>query len=169
MLLMAHRFDLDVDFKTMMWARVFQAVSLAFLFIPINTAAYSYLPREKNNTASGLINLFRNIGASVGISFVTTMLARRTQFHQSVLAAHASAYNAQFRGAIQGASQIFMSAGAVTAQQQSYGRLYGSILRQSTMIAYLDNFWMLGISALVVIPFVFLMKRPPRGTVAAGH
>src|SRR6266478_5739695 len=57
MFLMAHRFDLDVDFKTMMWARVFQAVSLAFLFIPINTAAYSYLPREKNNTASGLINL----------------------------------------------------------------------------------------------------------------
>ena len=93
MFLMAHRFDLDVDFNTLMWARVYQSVSLAFLFIPINTAAYSYLPREKNNVASGLINLFRNIGASVGISFVTTMLARRAQFHQSVLAAHANAYS----------------------------------------------------------------------------
>jgi DHA2 family multidrug resistance protein len=169
MFLMAHRFDLDVDFKTMMWARVFQAVSLAFLFIPINTAAYSYLPREKNNTASGLINLFRNIGASVGISLVTTMLARRTQFHQSVLAAHATAYSGRFRAAMQGASQIFMSAGALTAQQQTYGQFYGSILRQSNMIAYLDNFWMLGVSAVAVIPFVFLMKRPPKGTVAAGH
>ena len=166
---MAHRFDLDVDFNTLMWARVYQSVSLAFLFIPINTAAYSYLPREKNNVASGLINLFRNIGASVGISFVTTMLARRAQFHQSVLAAHANAYSSQFRGAIQGGSQIFMSAGAVAAQQQSYGQLYGSILRQSSMIAYLDNFWMLGISALVVIPFVFLMKRPPKGAPAAAH
>jgi MFS transporter, DHA2 family, multidrug resistance protein len=153
----------------MMWARVFQAVSLAFLFIPINTAAYSYLPREKNNVASGLINLFRNIGASVGISFVTTMLARRAQFHQSVLAAHANAYSSQFTGAIQGGSQIFLSAGAVTAQQQSYGQLYGSILRQSSMMSYLDNFWMLGISALVVIPFVFLMKRPPKGAAAAAH
>ncbi len=169
MFTMAHRFDLDVDFKTMMWARVFQAVSLAFLFIPINTAAYSYLPREKNNAASGLINLFRNIGASVGISFVTTMLARRSQFHQSVLAAHATGYSAQFRTAIQGASQAFMSGGPVTAQQQSYGQLYGSILRQSNMMAYLDNFWMLGVSALAVIPFVLLMRRPPRGTVAAGH
>jgi DHA2 family multidrug resistance protein len=166
---MAHRFDLDVDFSTLMWARVFQAVSLAFLFIPINTAAYSYLPREKNNVASGLINLFRNIGASVGISFVTTMLARRSQFHQSILAARANGYSPQFTTAIQGASQLYMSGGAVTAQQQSYGQLYGSILRQANMLAYLDNFWMLGVSAMVVIPFVFLMKRPPKGTVAAGH
>jgi DHA2 family multidrug resistance protein len=168
MFLMAHRFDLDVDFKTMMWARVFQAVSLAFLFIPINTAAYSYLPREKNNTASGLINLFRNIGASVGISFVTTMLARRTQFHQSVMTAHATAYSSQFGAALQGASQIFMASGPATAQQQAYGQLYGDILRQSNMIGYLDNFWMLGVSALAVIPFVFLMKRPPKGAVAGG-
>src|SRR5580704_1075453 len=166
---MAHRFDLDVDFSTLMWARVFQAVSLAFLFIPINTAAYSYRPREKNNVASGLINLFRNIGASVGISFVTTMLARRSQFHQSILTARANGYSSQFNTAIQGASQLYMSGGAVTAQQQSYGQLYGSILRQANMLAYLDNFWMLGVSAMVVIPFVFLMKRPPKGTVAAGH
>ena len=169
MFLMAHRFDLDVDFKTMMWARVFQAVSLAFLFIPINTAAYSYLPREKNNTASGLINLFRNIGASVGISFVTTMLARRTQFHQSVMTAHATASSPQFGAALQGASQIFMASGPATAQQQAYGQLYGDILRQSNMIGYLDNFWMLGVSALAVIPFVFLMKRPPKGAAAGGH
>ncbi len=169
MFVMAYRFDLAVDFSTMMWARVFQSVSLAFLFIPINTAAYSYLPREKNNIASGLINLFRNIGASVGISFVTTMLARRSQFHQSVLAARATDFSPQFRAAIQGTSHFFMSGGAVTAQQQTYGQFYGSVLRQSNMMAYLDNFWMLGVSALVVIPFVFLMKRPPKGTAAAGH
>jgi DHA2 family multidrug resistance protein len=169
MFLMAHRFDLDVDFNTMMWARVFQSVSLAFLFIPINTAAYSYLPREKNNTASGLINLFRNIGASVGISLVTTMLARRSQFHQSILAARATNFSLQFRTAIQGTSQMFMSAGAVTAQQQSYGQFYGSILRQANMLAYLDNFWMLGVSAMAVIPFVFLMKRPPKGAAPAAH
>ena len=64
-----------------MLARCLQAVGLAFLFVPINTAAYAYLPREKNNAASGLMNLARNIGGSVGISFVTTMLDRRTQKH----------------------------------------------------------------------------------------
>ena len=76
------RFDLGVDFRTVTMARVYQAVGLAFLFVPINTAAYAFLPRDKNNAASGLMNLARNIGGSVGISFVTTGLARRAQFHQ---------------------------------------------------------------------------------------
>ncbi len=75
-------FDLGVDFRTVTMARVFQAMGLAFLFVPINTAAYSGLPRDKNNAASGLMNLARNIGGSVGISFVTTGLARRAQVHQ---------------------------------------------------------------------------------------
>src|ERR1700739_2047244 len=166
---MAHRFDLDVDFSTMMWARVFQSVSLAFLFSPINTAAYSYLPREKNNVASGLINLFRNIGASVGISFVTTMLARRAQFHQSTLAAHAHAFNPQFKTAVQGTANAFTASSSVAAQHAAYGTLYGTILREANMIAYLDNFWLLGIAALVMTPFVFLMKRPPKGTTASAH
>src|SRR5207244_1709536 len=72
-------FDLNIDFKTAVYARILQAVGLAFLFVPINTAAYAFLPREKNNAASGLMNLARNIGGSVGISFVTTLLDRRTQ------------------------------------------------------------------------------------------
>ena len=78
-------FDLGVDFRTVMMARVYQAMGLAFLFVPINTAAYSGLPRDKNNAASGLMNLARNIGGSVGISFVTTGLARRAQVHQGQL------------------------------------------------------------------------------------
>jgi DHA2 family multidrug resistance protein len=165
---MAQRFDLGADFRTMMWARVFQTAGLAFLFIPINTAAYSYLPREKNNAASGLINLSRNIGASVGISFVTTMLTRRAQFHQTALGAHASAFNQQFNATIQGTAQSFTASTPLVAQHQAYGQLYGSILRQASMMSYLDNFWLLGLAALVMIPFAFLMKRPPKGAVAVG-
>src|SRR2546430_2147571 len=70
-------FDLGIDFRTAATARVFQAVGMAFLFVPINTAAYAFLPRDKNNAASGLMNLARNIGGSVGISFVTPTLSRR--------------------------------------------------------------------------------------------
>ena len=166
---MAHRIDLSADFRTMVWARVFQASALGFLFIPINTVAYSYLARDKRNAASGLINLFRNIGASVGISFVTTMLARRAQFHQTALASHANVFNPQFNAAVQGTAQAFGAAGPVAAQNAAYGTLYGAILREGNMIAYLDNFWLLGIASLVMIPFVFLIKRPPKGNVAAGH
>src|SRR6266481_5611406 len=78
-------FDLDMDFKTLAIARMLQAAGLAFLFVPINTAAYAFLPREKNNAASGLMNLARNIGGSVGISIVTTMLDRRQQYHLNYL------------------------------------------------------------------------------------
>ncbi len=169
MLWMAHRFELTVDFRTLALARIYQAAGLAFLFIPINTAAYAYLPREKNNAASGLINLARNIGGSVGISFVTTLLARRAQFHQSVLTAHATLLSPGFREAVRGASHMFSPAGMVTAQHQAYGQLYGLILRQSGMLAYIDNFWVLAVISLAVIPFTFLMKRPPKGTVAGGH
>ena len=91
------RFDLGIDFRTAALARVLQAVGLAFLFVPINTAAYSYLPRNKNNAASGLMNLARNIGGSVGISFVTTMLDRRTQKHLTDLMSHLTSANAQFQ------------------------------------------------------------------------
>ncbi len=169
MFTMAHQFDLDVDFKTLMWARVFQSSGLAFLFIPINTAAYAYLPREKNNAASGLINLARNIGASVGISFVTTLLARRTQFHQSVLTAQVSAFNPRFRAALQGVSRSLPTTGLATSQQQALGQISGAVARHSAMLAYLDNFWILAVSILIIVPFVFLMKRPPKGAAVAAH
>ena len=81
-------FTLGVDFRTVVYARMIQTMGLAFLFIPINTAAYAFLPKEKNNAASGLMNLARNIGGSVGISIVTTMLDRRSQYHMSRMSSH---------------------------------------------------------------------------------
>jgi MFS transporter, DHA2 family, multidrug resistance protein len=78
-------YSLDLDFRTAVIARVVTCIGLAFLFAPINTAAYAFLPPGKNNAASGLMNLARNIGGSVGIAFSMTMLARRQQLHQSVL------------------------------------------------------------------------------------
>lgn len=122
-----------------------------------------------NNAASGLINLARNLGGSVGISFVTTMLSRRVQYHQAVLITHATLLSPGFRDAFQNASRAFLSAGNVAAQHQAYGQISGVILRQAGMLAYVDNFWILAVISLVVIPFVFLMKRPPKGAVAAAH
>ena len=98
-------FDLDMDFRTAATARVFQAVGMAFLFVPINTAAYAFLPRDKNNAASGLMNLARNIGGSVGISLVTTMLDRRTQVHLNDLSHNLSASNPAFQSMMRGATQ----------------------------------------------------------------
>ena len=85
---------------------------MAFLFMPINIAAYAFLPREKNNAASGLMNLARNIGGSFGISFVTTMLARRAQVHQVRLVEKLNAANPQFQSALRGMTRRFLRAAA---------------------------------------------------------
>jgi MFS transporter, DHA2 family, multidrug resistance protein len=164
-------FDLDIDFRTVATARVIQAVGMAFLFVPINTAAYAFLPREKNNAASGLMNLARNMGGSVGISVVTTMLDRRTQVHLTNLASNLSLSNPALRGAIAGASNAMRAHGASAAgaNQQAYALIQGTVIRQATMLSYLDCFWFLGVSILVMAPMVLLIKKAKPGGGMAVH
>ena len=164
-------FDLNIDFRTAAMARVFQAAGMAFLFVPINTAAYAFLPREKNNAASGLMNLARNIGGSVGISLVTTMLDRRTQVHMNDLSSHLSASNPAFQSMLQGATQAMRlhGASAAFATQQAYALIEGTVQRQATMLAYIDDFRLLGWAILAMIPMVFLMKRGRPGGGIAVH
>jgi DHA2 family multidrug resistance protein len=164
-------FDLGIDFHTAVMARIYQAVGLAFLFVPINTAAYAYLPREKNNAASGLMNLARNIGGSVGISVVTTMLERRAQYHQAHLAGHLSASNPVLQRTLQGMTAALQARGfsAVDAAHKAYGLVQGILFRQARMLAYIDNFWLLGVVSLAMIPLVFLMKKPPTGRGMVAH
>ena len=164
-------FDLAVDFRTVTLARIFQGLGLACLFVPINTAAYSFLPPGKNNAASGLMNLARNIGGSVGISFVTTLLARRTQFHQARLSENLSGGSAPLQSMIQGLAAKFMQGGldAATAMQKAYAMVQANVIRQATMLAYVDCFWLLGVVIACLIPVVFLMKRARPGGPMAAH
>ena len=139
-------FDLNVDFRTVVWARIIQAVGMAFLFVPINTTAYSFLPREKNNAASGLMNLARNIGGSVGISVVTTMLARRAQVHQAILSENLSV---RIRNCARYCTALPPRVGRGAVARWAGRRKPGpwsraSYYRQATMLAYIDCFWILG-------------------------
>jgi MFS transporter, DHA2 family, multidrug resistance protein len=81
---------LSADYWVFARARMLQGFGLGFLIVAITQVAYSYLPLEKNNKASSLTNLFRNEGDSFGITFANTILAQRAQFHQSILAQHAT-------------------------------------------------------------------------------
>ncbi len=165
------RFDLQIDFRTAAMARIFQAVGMAFLFVPINTAAYAFLPREKNNAASGLMNLARNMGGSVGISLVTTMLDRRTQVHLTDLSRNLTRSNAALQAMINGASKTMMAHGASAAgaTQQAYALIQGTVQRQATMLAYIDCFSFLGFAIMLMIPAVFLMKKSKPGGGMAVH
>ncbi len=164
-------FDLNIDFRTLVFARMIQTAGLAFLFVPINTAAYAFIPRGKNNAASGLMNLARNIGGSVGISIVTTMLDRRQQYHLSIMSSHLSAGSPQVQSMLQGTARALEARGfsATDAMHKAYALLQANFYRQATMLAYIDNFWLLGVAILVMVPLVFLMKRPKTGGEIAVH
>jgi DHA2 family multidrug resistance protein len=164
-------FDLDIDFRTVATARVIQAVGMAFLFVPINTAAYAFLPREKNNAASGLMNLARNIGGSVGISVVTTMLDRRSQLHLNNLSGHLSRSNPALQARIKALGQLmqFHGAGPAGSSPAPWAIVQGAIARQAAMLAYIDCFWFLGMAILAMVPMVFLIKKSKPGGGMAVH
>ena len=154
-------FDLDVDYRTAMMARVVQSAGLGFLFVPTNTMAFATVAREKMGSATGLINLARNIGGSSGIAIVTTILARRTQFHQHRLVGHMTPFDPAYAQALAGTAHMLATRGASAAQAmaQAQGLLYGMLQRQSAMMAFVDCFWVLGIIFLAVIPLMFFIKK----------
>jgi len=154
-------FNLEVDFVTAMTARIYQSAGMAFLFVPINVMAFYFIPKEKINNATGIINLARNIGGSVGIAGVVTMLARRAQFHQAVLVSHMTPLDTAYRTMLGGARQMLTVQGSnpVQAAYQAQGLAYGLLMRHSTMMAFLDDFWLMAVVILLVIPFMFLMKK----------
>jgi len=154
-------FNLEVDFRTAMTARIYQSAGMAFLFVPINVMAFYFIPKEKINNATGIINLARNIGGSVGIAGVVTMLARRAQYHQAVLVGHMTPLDTAYRAMLGGASQMLTARGSdpAMAAHQAQGLAYGLLMRHSTMLAFLDDFWLMGVVILIMIPFMFLMKK----------
>jgi DHA2 family multidrug resistance protein len=167
------RIDLLMSFKAAAWLRVAQSFGLGFLFVPITLAAYIGIAPEKGNSVSGLVNFMRNIGSSVGTSMVTTMLARRAQFHQSVLTYHATNYDPAFRNQLQGLTQRLLHSGATPpdAQAAAYGRIYQSVLVQSQTLAYIDTFMILAVASSIMFVLTFIVKKnDPKagGEVAVG-
>ncbi len=120
------RIDLLISFSSATWLRVAQVVGLGFLFVPITLAAYIGIPPEKNNAVAGIINFMRNMGSSVGTSMVTTLIARRSQFHQARLVEHTRAGNPNFQNSVNGLAQRLAHSGmsAPDAQMGAYARIY---------------------------------------------
>ncbi len=152
-------------------ARMIQGLGLAFLFVPITQVAYSYLPPAANNRASSLTNLFRNLGGSMGIAFVTTMLARRSQHHQSQLVEHIGLNNPIFQARLTGLTSTLTHAGLdpVQAAARAQGLIGRTVAQQATILAYLDNFYLLGAIASIGVLLAFFIKPFKPGKPGGGH
>ncbi len=163
--------DLGISFGEASWMRVLQVFGLGFLFVPINLASYVGMPAEKSGNVAGLINFMRNIGSSIGTSMVTTLIARRAQFHQVYLVAHTTSADAPFTQAVQSLATRLTVLGlaASRATSQAYDRLYNAVIGQATTLAYIDTFWVLCIGAgiMFVLSFALRKNKPGAGGEAA--
>jgi MFS transporter, DHA2 family, multidrug resistance protein len=150
--------DLLISFESAAQLRILQAAPVAFLFVPITLAAYAGLPSNQTNSAAGLMNFMRNIGQSIGTSIVTALIARRTQYHQSILAEHTAPD--RFYAAVEGLATQLQHAGLSmhAAQQQALGRFYQIVQRQATTLSYVDAYWLLSIVGSIMFFGSFLLR-----------
>lgn len=165
-------FSLEVGMRTTVLDWVISRTGTAFLFVPINVMAFSFVPPAKTNNATGFINLARNIGASTGISFVTTMLDRRAQFHQARLVPNINPMNHGYQAALLRITHMLIAHGLDAAHAAIMARqlIYAQLQRQAMMLSFVDNFWVMSMISLSVIPLMFLMKAAKgRGRRAPMH
>ena len=159
------RIDLQISFSAATWLRIAQVIGLGFLFVPITLVAYIGISPEKNNAVAGIINFMRNMGSSVGTSLVTTLIARRSQFHQARLIEYTRAGNPNFQNSVNGLTQRLAHSGlsAPDAQMGAYARIYRSIQAQAGSLAYIDTFMVLCVGAAIMFCLTFVLKKNDPG------
>jgi DHA2 family multidrug resistance protein len=164
--------NLGIGYWDIFWPQFFQGLSMGFVFVPLTTVTMSQIAREELGNATSIFNLMRNLGGSIGIASVATMLSRNTQTQYNIMGAHVTAYDAPTRVLLNQIRGGLMSHGMdfSTATNAAYAQLSGMVSQQAVMVAFVQLFRILALVFFVVVPFVFLMKRPRgRQTVTAAH
>jgi DHA2 family multidrug resistance protein len=161
MYISTQRLDLLMSFSSATWLRIGQYLPMGFIFVPATTAAYFGIREDKSNAVAGLVNFTRNIGSSVGTSIVTTMIVRRSQFHQARLIANTGLGNTKFESAMNGLAQQLAHGGMSMheAQRHALARVYASVESQAAALAYIDTYWVLGIAAAAMFVLSFVLKK----------
>ena len=159
---------LDIAMRNVVVANIINGAATGLIFVPLSTTALGLVPRERMGNATGIYNLMRNIGAGVGISMMTTLLARRAQVHQVALASHITPYDPVVQDWLRTARRALGAHGnPFTASAQALGVLYAAVVRQATLLAFLDNFRLITLAALLCLPLLLLFRRtggrPPAG------
>lgn len=161
----------DLSYGYAALARIYLAIGLPFLFLPVTTASYDGVPPEKTNQASALINVARNIGGSIGVAVAQTLLAQRQQFHQSRLIEHAAPSDLGYQQTIDAMTRYFQAQGsnASDAASQAVAWVGKTLQQQVDFLAYIDVFWSLAIIAALLIPIAATLRSIDLGAPARGH
>jgi DHA2 family multidrug resistance protein len=159
-ILLSH-INFSIAFSSVAWPNFINGFAGGFVFVPLTIMSMGLLRKAEIGNAAGVYNLMRNIGGSIGIAGVTTFLVRGSQIHQNYLAANVSAGNPTATAMIHGLQAKFIVGGAsvVNAHQRAMGFLYQSVQHQSSLLAYADNFRLLGYLALLCVPLAMFFQR----------
>jgi len=164
--------NLEIGQWSFLWAITLSGFGSGCVFVPLSTTTMAFLKNEEIGNASGLYNLLRNIGGSVGISVVNTIVARHEQLHRNELAASLSAGRVEVQGAISGVQRYLGAQGAspTTALDQAYGLVNQTLNAQSRLWSYVDDFRYMALVCFACVPIVFLLKKSVgRAPPGAGH
>ena len=145
------KFDLQVDVWALTWTGFVQGLGMGLSMITLMTMAFSTLPSQLRTEATGVYNLIRNIGGSVGISVAFTLLDRYGQVNHQSLAQHITPYNAQLASSPMAAD---------LSSTHDLAMLNGMISKQAAMISFNNDFKLMMILSLIAIPIVLLLRRP---------
>jgi DHA2 family multidrug resistance protein len=155
----------EISFWDAAAARMWQAIGIPFLFIPITNVAYVGLKPEENNQASALMNVTRNLGGTIGISTVQTLLAQRQQFHQSRMVETLDPLNPNYTQGLAQITDALKSQGTSPSDSNiaAISQLYRSLVQQTMMLSYIEAFHLMMIIVLCAMPLVLLMRGPANG------
>ena len=161
----------DISYGYAAMSRIYLAIGLPLLFLPVTTASYDGIPPDKTNQSSALINVARNLGGSMGVALAQTVLAQRQQFHQSRLIEHIAPSDVGYQQTIEKMTQFFLAQGsnASGAAGQAVAWVGQTLRQQVDLLAYIDVFWTLAIIGALMVPIALSLRTIDLNAPARGH
>jgi DHA2 family multidrug resistance protein len=158
--LMTH-VTLGIDYWALAWPRFLQGIAMGFVFVPLQTLTLATIRLERLGNATAAYNVVRNIGGSVGVAMATSLLVRRSQEHQNRLVGHVDVWSPETVRQLQEWTEHFMTHGAdsFTAGRQALAMVYRRTTEQAQVLAYADDFWLISMIFLSILPLLPLMRR----------
>jgi len=160
--------DLAISPDNIIWPIVISGFGLTSLFVPMSTFSVATVKRENMGDAAGLTSLARNLGGSVGISSITALVIRSTQVHQDLLVRHFSRFAAPFRHQLATLQTSLAAESGQAAHSQAYGVLYQTLQQQAGLWAYVEQFRLLALISLALVPIIFLFRKAKAAPEAAA-
>lgn len=156
------RLSLDAGYWDIFWPQLLQGTSMGLLFVPLTTITNDSIPKQEIGNATSLFNLMRNLGASIGIAMVTTLVARHAQMHTNVLGGHVTNFDTAARNTLESMKNTLIAGGMdpSTAARQASAGMFGMVQRHAAMLSYVDAFFLLSVMFIAMLPLVLIMKRP---------